>query len=199
MRYQIIDNFLTPEECRQMIEMAESRLQASSGWDVEKGENRVTEYRNSYQMWFGRNENELIERIEKKIAEVTNVPVENGEQLQVVRYNEGQHYKVHWDYFDPAFPQNKAVLDRGGQRIITFMVFLTDVEHGGETHFTRVPNEDKTDALKIKPKAGRAIMWWNVDEQGNLDKDTLHEGCDPTVPGEPKLIFTKWIREGTFI
>lgn len=199
MRYQVIDNFLTPEECQQMIEMAKPRLQDSTGWDVEKGQNTKTDYRNSSQMWFGRNENELIERIEKRIADVTKVPVENGEQLQLVRYREGEHYKVHWDYFDPAWPQNDAVLARGGQRIITFMVFLTDVEHGGETHFPRVPNEDKTDSLKIKPKQGRAIMWWNVDEQGRLDKDTYHEGCDPTKPGEEKWIFTKWIRERTFI
>lgn len=199
MRYQVIDDFMTPEECQEMIDMAKARLIDSTGWDVEKGQNTRTDYRNSSQMWFARNENPLIEKIEQRIADVTRVPVENGEQLQLVRYQEGQHYRVHWDYFDPNYNQNKAVLERGGQRIITFMVYLTNVEHGGETHFPRVPNEDRSDSLKIKPKVGRAIMWWNVNEDGTLDKDTFHEGCDPTVAGEEKWIFTKWIRERAFV
>jgi len=149
-------------------------------------------------MNFRRGENPLVAEIEEKIAEYTNTPVVNGEDMQVLMYRTGQHYKTHWDYFDPRFPQNQQVLQRGGQRIMTFMVFLNEVDNGGETHFPRVPNEDKTDSLKIKPKTGRAIIWWNVNEQGNIDTDTLHEGLDPQN-GSIKFIITRWIREGVFI
>lgn len=178
--------------------MARPRLERSTGWDVEKGKDVVSDYRTSWQMWFGRGENELITKIEQKIADATGTPVENGEALQLLRYETGiGHYKVHWDFFEPNYVQNKQVLDRGGQRIITFMIYLNDVPLGGETHFPRVPNEDRSDALKIKPKCGRAMTWHNVNEDGSLDKETLHEGCDP-LEGE-KFVITRWIRERTFL
>jgi len=177
--------------------MAKNRLERSAGWDVEKGANTVSDYRNSSQMWFARNENPLIAKIEQKIADITNIPIENGEAIQALRYREGEHYRVHWDFFDPNYNQNLQVLARGGQRISTFMIYLNDVSEGGETHFPRVPNEERTDSLKVKPKAGRACMWWNVDEQGNLDRDTFHEGIDP-APGQEKWVINKWLRERTF-
>lgn len=197
MRYRIIDNFLTEQECQQIIEMAKPRLERSTGWDVEKGMATVTDYRNSSQMYFRNAENELIARIEQRIADETGTRVEQGEGIQCLRYNQQEHYKVHWDWFDPAYPQNKQVLDRGGQRIITFMCYLNNVKQGGETHFPRVPSEDRSDSLKIKPVQGRGVMWWNVDENGNIDRDTLHEGCDP-ANGQEKFVITRWIRERAF-
>ena len=42
----------------------------------------------------------------------------------------------------------------GGQRIQTFMIYLSDVEAGGHTIFPQA-------GISIKPKEGSALFWFN--------------------------------------
>lgn len=191
MRYKIIDNFLTQTECTDIIEKARPRLAISTTWNVAEARSQVTEYRTSSQMYFNPHENELISRIENRIADITHVPVENGEGMQLVYYSVGGYYKQHCDYFDPNWPGNSPVLNRGGQRIITFLMYLNDLsqECGGSTHFTKID-------LNIQPKTGSAIVWYNVDEDGNIDPSTDHEAM-PVLCNE-KWVLTKWVRDGVF-
>lgn len=55
---------------------------------------------------------------------------ENGEDIQVLRYEHGQKYDPHYDYF-----ADKVNIARGGHRIATVLMYLTDVTKGGETVF----------------------------------------------------------------
>lgn len=57
---------------------------------------------------------------------------ENGEEIQVLRYEEGQKYEPHYDYF-----VDKVNIARGGHRLATVLMYLTDVEKGGETVFPK--------------------------------------------------------------
>lgn len=50
--------------------------------------------------------------------------------LQILHYQFGERYEPHWDYFvDPVNAVN------GGQRLATMLIYLSDVEEGGETVF----------------------------------------------------------------
>jgi prolyl 4-hydroxylase len=140
-------------------------------------------------MFFQRGENEIVRSIEDRIAQLTGYPVENGEGLQVLRYGVGGHYRVHCDWFDPRFPGNESLLRTGGQRVATVIMYLNTVTRGGETYFPKLD-------LRIKPKEGSALQWWNVDEQGNPDPTTTHSGED--VLEGCKWICTKWIRERAY-
>lgn len=66
---------------------------------------------------------------------------ENGEEIQVLRYEEGQKYEPHYDYF-----VDKVNIARGGHRLATVLMYLTDVEKGGETVF---------------PKAEVSLVWFD--------------------------------------
>lgn len=55
---------------------------------------------------------------------------ENGEDIQVLRYEHGQKYDPHYDYFT-----DKVNIARGGHRIATVLMYLTNVTKGGETVF----------------------------------------------------------------
>jgi prolyl 4-hydroxylase len=82
------------------------------------------------------------------------------------------------------------MLERGGQRIITVIMYLNSLASaGGETYFPYLN-------LKIEPMTGRAIVWYNVDENGEIDRSTFHE-ARPVEKGE-KWIATKWLREHKF-
>lgn len=55
---------------------------------------------------------------------------ENGEDIQILKYEYGQKYDPHYDYF-----VDKVNIARGGHRIATVLMYLSDVEKGGETVF----------------------------------------------------------------
>lgn len=188
MRYTIIDNFLTNIQCKELIDKATPRLYNSVGWNVKNEQSEISEYRTSQHMFFGLGE-DIVRTIEQKVADVTHIPIENGEALQVVHYLEGKYYKAHWDYFDPSWPGNQCILKRGGQRIITALLYLNTLSSGGETYFPYID-------LNVEPKEGRAIIWHNVDENGNIDNSMFHEG-KPVEKGE-KWIATNWLREYEF-
>lgn len=77
----------------------------------------------------GRNHDEVIADIERRIAEWTHVPIENGEGIQVLRYQVGQKYEPHMDAFSDAFNTEES---KGGQRVATVLMYLSDVVRGEE-------------------------------------------------------------------
>jgi len=64
------------------------------------------------------------------------------------RYQIGQEYKAHHDYFDE---QTAKRLGSPGNRIATALMYLSDVEEGGETYFPRATGGE----LKVPPRKAR--------------------------------------------
>ena len=72
-----------------------------------------------------RGQDEIVKRLENRIARWTKLPVENGEPFHVLHYQQGNEYTAHFDYFhDSVNAQN------GGQRIATALIYLSDVDEG---------------------------------------------------------------------
>jgi hypothetical protein len=67
--------------------------------------------------------NKMIERLEQRIASWSQIPVSHGEPIQVLRYEIGQEYQAHYDYFF-----HKGGM--GNNRIATVLMYLSDVEVG---------------------------------------------------------------------
>ena len=188
-RVILFANLLGPEECDELIELSRGKLARSSVVNAATGNYDVHPHRTSSGTHFNRGENALIERIERRIAELVQIPVERGEPLQILHYQPGGEYKPHFDYFDPALPGNDAVLKQGGQRIATLVMYLNDVEAGGSTVFPEV-------GLDVLPRRGHGVYFAYATEQGQLDARTLHGGS-PVSAGE-KWIATKWFRQRTY-
>jgi prolyl 4-hydroxylase len=138
-------------------------------------------------MFFNRGEYPLCERIERRLAELVNWPYENGEGLQVLRYKNGAQYVPHYDYFDPAQPGTPRILERGGQRVATIVMYLRTPERGGGTVFPDI-------GLEVAPIKGSAVFF--SYDRPYPDTKTLHGGT-PVTLGE-KYVATKWMREREF-
>ena len=123
-RVVLFGNLLSDEECDLLINQSRDKLQRSSVVNASTGAYDVHPHRTSSGTYFKRGENELLQRIEKRIAELVDCPVEQGEPIQVLHYQPGGEYKPHYDYFDPSHPGNKDVLAQGGQRIATLIMYL---------------------------------------------------------------------------
>ena len=103
-------------------------------------------------MFFQRGETALVARIEARIARLVNWPLENGEGLQILQYRPGAEYKPHYDYFDPAEPGTPTILKRGGQRVGTLVMYLSEPEKGGGTVFPDIH-------LEVAPKRGHGVFF----------------------------------------
>jgi prolyl 4-hydroxylase len=181
-RVFLYHNFLTPEECQKIIDMGKDHLVRSQV--VGKNASKTIEDRSSYGAWIPYEDSEWID---KKISAVTHMPVESMEQLHLLRYNPTQQYKPHYDWFrrDLSEDQERTIVERG-QRLATFITYLNEVEEGGETIFPKIN-------LKVKPKRGEGLLFYNLLPHGETDSNALHGGL-PVIKGE-KFIVTKWIRE----
>jgi prolyl 4-hydroxylase len=186
-RLIVFGGLLSDEECEQMIGLAGPRLARSETVEQLSGGSEVHAARTSDGMFFERGEHALIDRIERRIAALVNWPLENGEGLQVLRYRPGAEYKAHHDYFDPAQPGTPTILQRGGQRVGTLVMYLNTPPRGGGTAFPDV-------GVEVGPKRGNAVFF--SYDRPHVVTRTLHAGM-PVLEGE-KWVATKWLREREF-
>jgi prolyl 4-hydroxylase len=189
-RIVVLGNLLSEQECEAMVAYAEQRLQRSPVVADSDGQLRVHEHRTSRGAMLQRGETGLVARIEARLAALTKWPVACGEGLQILRYERGNEYRPHYDWFDPALPGPRKHLERGGQRNATIIMYLSDVERGGATSFPNL-------GLEVQPQKGGAVFFLNTDGSGAPDAQTLHAG-EPVVGGT-KMIATKWLRERDYM
>jgi prolyl 4-hydroxylase len=179
------DGFMSGDACRQMCEKIDAGSVPSPLYEKEKFEG----VRTSYTCHLDRND-PLIVDVDQRIARMMGMDEKHGEPLQGQRYQEGQRFKEHADFFyidEPYWPEYEP---HGGQRTWTAMVYLNEPEAGGATRFKLL---DTT----ILPKVGRILVWNNMSLDGSPNPWTTHEGM-PVERGT-KYIVTKWFREREFV
>jgi prolyl 4-hydroxylase len=186
-RVVLLADLLSPEECDALMAAARPRMARSLTVQTQTGGEELNPDRTSNGMFFSRGETPLLERMEARIAELLQWPVENGEGMQVLHYRPGAEYKPHYDYFDPAEPGTPAMLQRGGQRLGTLVIYLNEPEEGGGTTFPDL-------GLEVAPQRGNAVFF-RYDRPAPSTK-TLHGGA-PVIRGE-KWVATKWLRQCRF-
>jgi prolyl 4-hydroxylase len=186
-RVVVFGNLLTAAECEQLIGLARPRLARSETVINATGGSEVNAARTSDGMFFERGEHAVIQRIEARVAALVNWPVDHGEGLQILRYRPGAEYRPHHDYFDPAHSGTPRILERGGQRVGTLVMYLNTPEAGGATTFPEV-------GLEVAPVRGNAVFF--SYNRAHPSTKTLHGGA-PVLAGE-KWVATKWLRQGVF-
>eukprot|EP00514_Thraustochytrium_sp_LLF1b_P010881 CAMPEP_0184548424 /NCGR_PEP_ID=MMETSP0199_2-20130426/6197_1 /TAXON_ID=1112570 /ORGANISM="Thraustochytrium sp., Strain LLF1b" /LENGTH=520 /DNA_ID=CAMNT_0026943037 /DNA_START=79 /DNA_END=1641 /DNA_ORIENTATION=- len=130
----------------------------------------------------------LVQRVSARTEFVTMIPQENYESLQLLEYEIGQYYRTHHDM------SAEAIRQACGSRILTFFLYLSDVEEGGETHFPDVKG-----GLKVPPRKGSAVLWPSVLDSDPYKRDirTMHAA----LPVEQGLKYgaNHWIHSHNFL
>jgi prolyl 4-hydroxylase len=186
----VLGNLLSASECDRLIAAARPRLLPSQVVEPNTGRDVIAQYRSSEGMFFRPRENPLVERIEQRIAQLTGLPLENGEGIQILRYPVGAESTPHFDYLVPSNDTNRASIARSGQRIATLIIYLNDVAGGGETTFPSAGSA-------VVPQKGNAVYFEYGNSLGQTDPASLHAG-EPVTVGE-KWIATKWLRNRKFV
>ncbi|KAL9179325.1 hypothetical protein ACHAXT_008615 [Thalassiosira profunda] len=167
------DNFITPEECQHLIDLGHKNtyersqdvgaLKVDGSWDNVKSTRRTSE-----NAWCssrnGCRSDPIVEGVQERMARVTGISADNSEDLQI---EPGQFYRQHHDYIEHQRDR------RCGPRVLTFFLYLSDVEAGGATNFPKLD-------IAVQPKVGRALLWPSVLNSNPKDKDprTDHEAQD---------------------
>lgn len=185
------DDFLTPEECNHIITLAESKIEPSLVCAPTTEDNKDTREsitspnRTSSHTFIDPMNDTIVFGVCNKIARFANLHPGTAEPLQVVRYEEGQEYQPHWDGWD--FNTEKNWLGHAGQRIMTALIYLNEVEEGGYTIFPELN-------IEVDPRPGRVVFFQNVwPGNPNRHPQSLHGGA-PVIKGT-KWACNLWFRE----
>ena len=185
-----LGNVLDADECRTLIELARPRLKPSTLVDPMTGRDTVSDKRSSWGMFFRLQENEFVATLDRRLSRVMNLPLENGEGLQVLHYPEGAGSEPHHDYLQPTNAANRESVQRSGQRVSTLVTYLNDVPAGGQTVFPAL-------GWAVSPVRGNAVYFEYGDDAGRVDARSLHASM-PVTRGE-KWVVTKWMRQRRFV
>ncbi|CAD0350971.1 2OG-Fe(II) oxygenase [Xanthomonas hortorum] len=183
-RVVVLGDFLSDAECDALIALAQPRLARSRTVDNDNGAQIVHAARTSDSMCLQLGQDALCQRIEARIARLLDWPVDHGEGLQVLRYATGAEYQPHYDYFDPTAAGTPALLQAGGQRLASLVMYLNTPERGGATRFP----DAHLDVAAVKGNA----VFFSYDRPHPMTR-SLHAGA-PVLAGE-KWVATKWLRE----
>ena len=124
----------------------------------------------------------LISDISERICKLVHIHVSNQEALHVVHYGIGGKYEPH---FDACKTDCDRMNDKAGHRYITVLIYLNDVEEGGETRFPKL-------GRSVKPRKGKAVIFNHVSLETNQIIPEAEHGGDPVLNGD-KWIANKWI------
>jgi prolyl 4-hydroxylase len=177
----VVRDFLTHAECARLCEMIDADRRPSGLLAADPDPEFRTSESCNLNAW-----DPLNIEVEKRIDILLGIPHENGETIQGQRYAVGQQFKPHHDFFhvdQPYWPEQERT---GGQRTWTGMMFLNEPEAGGQTCFPKAQ-------VKVTPRTGNLLIWNNMDEYGQPNPQSLHQGMP--VEAGTKYVITKWYRE----
>jgi prolyl 4-hydroxylase len=181
---QVYPNIISEYETKYILEKSKDNFEDSvilSGYE--------SSIRKSKTCWLTKDD-PVVKNIIQRVCNIDNIPFDNAEDLQVVKYQPNGYYNEHYDTCCDDDEVCKEFLTRGGNRIVTMLIYLNDGFQGGATKFTKLNKE-------IKPDKYSGILFYSMNK--NMDKChllSMHAGL-PITSGE-KYIANIWLRENKF-
>jgi prolyl 4-hydroxylase len=184
MLIRTIDNFISNEDCQELINYIDSNH--SRSMVVSATGNELHDARTSSTCTL-LDSYDVIQNLKEKISKELKIPTTHFEPIQGQLYEPGQFFKQHYDWFNAeGYDMHIGPM---GNRIWTVMIYLNQDCIGGQTKFPKLD-------LEFTPKTGMAVAWQNM-VKGLVTEDALHEGSE-VIEGK-KYIITLWIRENAAI
>lgn len=173
--------FLSPGECAELIALIDINRRPSTLANY----NGDAAFRTSETCDLASDE-PIVRAVDERIAGFSRLDLAYGEPMQGQRYEVGQEFKAHTDYFDAGSMDYEKYTSVAGQRTWTVMIYLNAPDAGGATRFKAI---DKM----VQPEAGKLLAWNNRRPDGSPNPSTIHHAMK--VRAGTKYVITKWFRE----
>ena len=175
---------LSPIECAYLIELAKPHVKRA-GVVLDEGY-KASEGRTGSNHWLKYDEDDVVQSIGKRIADIVGLPLANAESMQIIHYGPEQEYRPHFDAFNLSLPRGQRAAKWGGQRLVTALVYLNKVAAGGATQFPKL-------GITVPATPGRMVIFHNTTHDiSGPHPLSLHAGM-PVEAGE-KWAFNMWFR-----
>ncbi|KAM9726843.1 prolyl 4-hydroxylase subunit alpha-1b isoform 2-T2 [Menidia menidia] len=178
-------DIISDEEIEMVKQLAKPRLRRATVHDPQTGKLTTAHYRVSKSAWLTGYDDPVIDKINQRIEDLTGLEMDTAEELQVANYGVGGQYEPHFDFGRKDEPDAFKELGTGN-RIATWLFYMSDVAAGGATVFPDV-------GAAVWPQKGSAVFWYNLFASGEGDYSTRHAAC-PVLVGN-KWVSNKWIHE----
>ena len=184
---QVIDDFVTEIERNHIIRLTRDKLDTALVSAV--GAAQTSDGRTGSVAWVKHDHTPIVRGLVKRVSNLVGIPVRHAESLQVVHYGETQEYKPHFDAYDMTTEKGRQRTAKGGQRLVTALMYLNEVEDGGGTIFPKLE-------LEVEARPGRMVIFHNVSDHELEDltrhRSSLHGGSP--VWGGQKWACNLWFR-----
>lgn len=177
----VVPGFLRKADCKPIIQTINSRAEPSPMYRGKEHEGFRTSFTHHFEF-----DDPLTQQVDEYIADLLGIDLAYSERIQGQRYQVGQQFRHHHDFFHLGEGYWQEEAKRGGQRTWTAMIFLNEPKEGGETDFPKL-------GIALKPQAGTLVAWNNMDRTGRPNMKTIHAGM-PVKRGI-KHVITKWFRQ----
>jgi hypothetical protein len=177
----------SPAVCDWIIAQAKGRLRPAKVYDTNGGQ-AVSSARSNSAVQLSLTDADLVVlAVRERLAACAGLQVMHLDGPQLLHYAVGESFAPHFDFHDPDVPAQAARIAAAGQRVATALLYLNDEGlEGGETDFPRL-------GLRHRGRRGDALVFFNVDAAGEVDRQSWHAGLPPTA-GE-KWLLSQWIRD----
>jgi len=181
----VVSGFLSSDECAAFVEVGSGKMERATV--ITDSEHQFHDGRTNSYAWIHHDASEIIHEVSKRFSILVKIPINNAEQFQLVHYGPGTEYKPHFDAFDKSTEEGRNNWFPGGQRMVTALAYLNDVEDGGATDFPDI-------GVSIKPNKGDVVVFHNCkDGSSDINPNSLHGGS-PVISGE-KWAVNLWFRQ----
>ena len=171
----VVNNFLSDDECEAFVEMGKGKMERAKVISDDESEFHAS--RTNDFCWLEHSASDVIHEVSKRFSVLVKMPINNAEQFQLVYYGPGNEYKPHFDAFDKTTKEGQNNWFPGGQRMVTALAYLNDVEEGGATDFPKIN-------VSVKPNKGDVVVFHNcIEGTTEINPQALHGGS-PVVAGE---------------
>lgn len=181
---KVYPNFISDQEAKYILEKSAKHFEDSiviSGVD--------TNIRKSKTCWLTKDDPN-IKKIIQRVCDIHGYSIQNAEDLQVVKYDKNGYYNEHHDSCCDDNDKCIEFNERGGNRLVTMVIYLNDGFSGGATRFVNL-NKD------IKPEKYSGILFHPMNKKGDkCHHNSLHAGLP--IDNGNKYIANVWIREREF-
>ncbi|GFY17859.1 prolyl 4-hydroxylase subunit alpha-1 [Trichonephila clavipes] len=181
----IFHDIISDKDMELFKDLAVPWLARATVQNPKSGALETASYRVSKSAWLNDTVHPRIARASQFIKCVTGLEVDTAEELHIINYGIGGHYEPHLDHKREGEVDPFAHIGTGN-RIATWIFYLSDVEAGGATVFPKI-------GVQVKPKRGTAAFWYNLRKSGDGDMNTIHAAC-PVLSGT-KWVGNKWLHE----
>src|SRR5690554_6645665 len=118
----LFENFASEEELAALRAAAWEQLKPAEVSGDKDG--YISAGRSGSNCWLAHNQSPLTLAVADRISRLVRIPLANAENFQVVHYGPGQEYRAHFDAWDGETERGKRCMERGGQRLVTTLLYL---------------------------------------------------------------------------